>query len=213
METFFIKYSDSSAVFLSFPIVQHSCLESGDVFLSLFHSFPLLPHPPLVVAIHDSPLRPAVPPICPCFLSFTPSPADCLRVTIYILSSFGAHLSSTAIFHNHLDMISLNISSLDSILWSHHLMLRVTSVYLLHTNHLPYRSLPPDQVFSSVPHDYLVLGDFNIHHQLADTLCFLTDREYTLSSAYFDSPYEAPFSLVNTPGVYTRFPFEAITRN
>jgi len=72
MENFFTRYTDSSAVFPSFPIVQHNCLESWDVFLSLFHSFTMLPHPPLLVAIQDPPSRPSVLPTFPGFMSFAP---------------------------------------------------------------------------------------------------------------------------------------------
>jgi len=56
MENVFPRYTDSSGVFPSFPIVQHNCLGSCDDFLSLFDSFTILPHPPLLVAIQDPPL-------------------------------------------------------------------------------------------------------------------------------------------------------------
>jgi len=70
MENFFTHYTDSSAVFPSFPIIQHNCLGSWDVFLSLFHSFTMLPHPPLLVAIQDPPSRRSVLPTFPVFMSF-----------------------------------------------------------------------------------------------------------------------------------------------
>ena len=57
VENFFTRYTDSKAIFPSFPIVQHNCLRSWDVFLSLFHSFTILPHPPFLVAIQDPPSR------------------------------------------------------------------------------------------------------------------------------------------------------------
>ena len=34
-------------------IVQHNCLRSWDVFLSLFNSFALAKHPPLIVCLQD----------------------------------------------------------------------------------------------------------------------------------------------------------------
>jgi len=74
MENFFICYTNRSAVFPSFPIVQHNCLGSWDVFLSLFHSFTMLPHPPLLVAIQDPPSRPSLLPTFPGFMSFAPPP-------------------------------------------------------------------------------------------------------------------------------------------
>ena len=70
MENLFTPYTDSSAVFPSFPIIQHNCLGSWDVFLSLFHSFPILPHPPLLVAIQDPPSTRLVLTTFPGFMSF-----------------------------------------------------------------------------------------------------------------------------------------------
>jgi len=87
MENFFTRYTDSKAVFPSFPIVQHNCLGSWDVFLSLFPCFTLLPHPTLLVAIQDPPSRRSVLPTFPGFVSFTPPPPGCPRVAI-CFSSF-----------------------------------------------------------------------------------------------------------------------------
>jgi len=83
MQNFFTQYTDSSAVFPSFPIVLHNCLGSWDVFLSLFHSFTLLLHSPLLVAIQDPPSRQLVLPTFPGFLSFAPPPG-CPHLAIYV---------------------------------------------------------------------------------------------------------------------------------
>ena len=40
----------------------------------------------------------------------------------------------------------------------------------------------------------------------------LSDREFHLSSPYFDAALDCLYILLNTPGVYTRFPFDTITR-
>ena len=53
-------------------IVQHNSLGSCDVFLSLFHNFTMLGHPPLLVAIQDPPSRRSVLPTFPGFMSFDP---------------------------------------------------------------------------------------------------------------------------------------------
>jgi len=70
----FTRYTDSKAVSPSFPIIQPNCLGSWDVFLSLFHSFTMLPHPPVMVAIQD-PLQdaPFFRPFLSIFLSPPPS--------------------------------------------------------------------------------------------------------------------------------------------
>ena len=93
MESFFTRYTDSNAVFPSFPIVQHNYLGSWNVFLSLFHSFTMLPHPPLLVAIQDPPSRRSTLPTFPGFLSFAPPPPGSPRVAIYVARTLNQHLS------------------------------------------------------------------------------------------------------------------------
>ena len=67
MQNLFTHYTDSSAVFPSFPIVQHNYLGSWDVFLSLFHSITMLLHPPLIVATQGPLSRRSVLPTFPGF--------------------------------------------------------------------------------------------------------------------------------------------------
>jgi len=148
MENSFTQYTDSSAVFPSFPIVQHNCLGSWDVFLSLFHSFTMLPHPPLIIAIHDPPSRRSVLPTFLGFISLVPPSPGRPRVAIYVSRTLKQHLSCSTVFHNSSEMLSLDVFSLEGLFGSPHSSLRVTSVYLLRTNRPPYRSISPERVFS-----------------------------------------------------------------
>jgi len=168
MENFFTHYTDSSAVFPSFPIVQHNCLSSWDLFLSLFHSFTMLPNPPLLVAIQDPRSRRSVSPTFPGYISFAPPSPGRLRVAIYVSRILNQHLSCSTVFHDSSEMISVDVFSLEGLFGSPHCSLRVTSVYLLRTNRPPYRSIPPERVFSFHSYPHQILGDFNLHHPLAD---------------------------------------------
>ena len=67
------------------------------------------------------------------------------------------------------------------------------------------RSLPPDLIFPHLPGPTLTLSDLNIHHPTADPLRNLKEDELATSIPYFDRATELGFSLLNTPGVYTRF--------
>jgi len=93
-----------------------------------------------------------------------------------------------------------------------HCSLRVTSVYLLHTNRLPYHSIPPECLFSFLYYPHLVLGDFNLHHLLADPCGSQSEREFIISARYLDFAFDIPYHLLNTPGVYPRFLFDTISR-
>jgi len=90
-------------------MVQHNCLGSWDVFLSLFHNFILLPHPPLLVAIQDPPSRRSVLPTFPGFLSFTPPPPGLPRVAIYVSRVLNQHLSCSTVFHYSSEMLSVDV--------------------------------------------------------------------------------------------------------
>ena len=165
MENLFTRYTNSSAVFLSFPIVQHYCLGNWDVFLSLFHSFTLLPHPPLLVVIQDPPSRQSVLPTFPGFLSIAPTPRGRPRVAIYVSRVLNQHLSCSTVFHDSLEMLSVDVFSPEGLFGSPHRSLRVISVYLLHTNRPPYRSILPERLFCFLSYPHLILGDFNLHHR------------------------------------------------
>jgi len=212
MESVFTRYTDSGAVFPFYPIVQHNCLGSWDVFLSLFHSFTMLPHPPLLVAIQDPPSRRSVLPTFPGFISFAPPLPGRPRVAIYISRTLTQHLSCSTVFHESSDMISVDVFSPEGLLGSPHRSLRVTSVYHLRTNCPPYRSVLPERIFSFLSYPHLVLGDFNLHHPLADPGRSLSEREFIISTGYFDAAFDVPYHLLNTPGVYTQFPFDTTSR-
>jgi len=152
MENFFTQYTDSKAVFPSFPIVQHNCLGSWDVFGLLFDSFTLRPHPPLLVPIQDPPSRRSVLPIFPGFLSLSPPPPGHPPVAIYVSRVLNHHISCSTVFHDSSEMLSVDILSPDGLFGSTQPSVRVTSVYLLHTNRPPCRGIPPEQLFSFLPY-------------------------------------------------------------
>jgi len=192
MENSFTRYTDSSAVFPSFPIVQHNCLGSWNVFLSLFHSFALLPHPPLVVAIQDPPSRQLVLTTFRGFGSFAPPPPGSPSVAIYVSRVLNHHLSCSSVFHDSSEMLSVDVLSPEGLFGSPHRSLRVTSTYLLYISRSPYRSIPPECLFPVLSYPHLVLGDFNLHHPLADPCRSLSEREFTLSARYLDIAFDIP---------------------
>jgi len=106
----------------------------------------------------------------------------------------------------------VHVLSPEGLFGSPHRSLRVTSVYLLHTNCPPYRSIPLQRLSSSLPYLHLVLGDFNLHHPLADPCSSLSKRDIDISPSYLDAAFDIPYHLFNTPGIYTRFPFDTVLR-
>ena len=212
MQNLFTRYTDSSAVFPSFPIVQHNSLGSWDVFLSFFHSFTMLPHPSLLVAIQDPSSRHSVMPTFSGFMSFAPPSPGHPWVAIYVSRTLNQHLSCSTVFHDSSEILSVDVLSPEGLFGSPHRSPRVTSVYLLRTNHPPYRSISPEWVFSFLSYHHLVLGDFNLHHPLVDPCRSLSEREFIISTRYLEAAFDVPYHLLNTPGVYTQFPFDTISQ-
>jgi len=97
-------------------------------------------------------------------------------------------------------MLSVDVVSPEGLFGSPHRSLTVTSVYLLRTNRPAYRSILPDRIFSFLFYPHLVLGDFNLHHPLADPCSSLSERVFIISNRYFDAAFEAPYHLLNTAG-------------
>ena len=69
------------------------------------------------------------------------------------------------------------------------------------------RSVSPVDLFPQHDFPTLVLGDLNIHHSASDPTSLLSNHDQFISSPYFDRASALLFSLLNTPRVYTRFPF------
>ena len=68
------------------------------------------------------------------------------------------------------------------------------------------RAIAPNKALSASTTPTLVLGDFNIHHPIANLAWYFKPEELTLSRPWFDRASLTGFSLINTPGDYTFFP-------
>ena len=74
------------------------------------------------------------------------------------------------------------------------------------------RSVLPDIIFPSRPLHTLTLGELNIHHPTADPLRAFKEDEIATSTPYFDRATDLGFSLLNPPGMFTRFSMALIGR-
>jgi len=68
-------------------------------------------------------------------------------------------------------------------------------------------SVSPESSLLDLDHLYLVAGDFTIHNAAAAPSRLLSSKEEKESAPYFDRASDLGFTLLNTPAVYTRFPF------
>jgi len=210
-ELFSLSTATAGLPFHHFLSSNITTLRAG---MFLFHSFIVSLYNHIFLWLLQSKTPPQDPPRFQPFRVF--SHLICLPsrplVAIYISHAQNTHLSCTTVFHDSLEMLSVDIFSLESLFGFCHRCLRITSVYLLHTHHPLYPSLPHYPVFSPPLLPHLVLQDFNHQYPLADPFCSLRDKEYKLSTVYFDVTFAASYNLLNTPGVYTLFAFDTISR-
>ena len=191
-------------------LVKHNSLGSWDVFLSLFNSFVGLP-PVDIVLLQDPPSRKGFLPSFTGYKSFcspTPRPALAFYVSFSFLSFYAvlpAHSpSSSEVFH-------LDVYTPAGCFGTDSTKFRLTNVY---SRSLPgsTKSVEPSSALPDVDFPCLVAGDFNIHNHAADPLRITTRAEEKASAPYFNRATDLAYYVLNTHGVYTRFPLSGTFR-
>ena len=197
-----------------FTLVQHNCLGSWDVFLSLFGSFTQLAHPPSIVAVQDRPVYRCKLPLFNLFTAFSPSTTGGCEpwVAFYVYSSFLSTISLLPRFFGRGDVMALDLFTPDGFFNPSTTGFTIINSYTTKVRANNTRSVPPDIIFPSSPLPTLTLGDLNIHHPRADPLRVFKDDEIPTSTPYFDRATDLGFSLLNTLGVFTRFSMSLIGR-
>ena len=184
-------------------LVQHNSLGSWDVFLSLLNSFVGLP-PVDIVMLQDPPSRKGFEPKFASFKSFhppTPKPAVAFYVSLSFLSFYKllpvASSSSADVFH-------LDIYTPTGCFGTGSPRFRLTNVY---SRSLPgsTKSVDPPDALPDVDFPCLAAWDFNIQNHTVDPQRVISRSEEKASTPYFDRATDLAYSLLNTPGVYTRF--------
>ena len=180
------------------------------MFLSLFNSFVGLP-PVDIVLLQDPPSRKGFLPSFTGFKFFcppTPRPAVAFYVSLSFLSIYTllpVHLLlSSEVFH-------LDVYTPTGCFGADSTKFRLTNVY---SRSLPgsTKSVGPSITLPDVNFPCLVARDFNIHNHAVDPLRVTTRSEEKASAPYFNRATDLAYSLLNTPGVYTRFPLSGTFR-
>ena len=184
------------------------------MFLSLFGSFLQLAHAPSVVALQDPAVYRGNLPSFQFYSSFSPpsSGNKKLRIACYVFTSFLSTITLLPQFFDRGDIMALDLFSPDG--FFNPSMTRFTILNSYSTKGLSNntRSVPPALIFPAMRGPTLTLGDLNIHHPTAEPLRCFKEGELTTSVLYFDRATELGFSLLNTPGVYTRLAMSLVER-
>jgi len=185
-------------------IVQHNCLGSWNVFLSLFESFKEPTTYPSIVLLQDPPVNKAHLPSFNGFQSFFP-PVRKPQVAAYIHMSFLSNYTVLPRFKGVDDVLALDVSTNEPLFGADFHSFRVINAYSTNTVDHHVHSVLPDTLFPEVGLPLLVVGDLNIHNPLSDPLRSFSPREISSSTRYFEKAAGAGFALLNAPGEYTRF--------
>ena len=101
--------------------------------------------------------------------------------------------------------MAVNFHSLEGLFDTSHNFFRLYNAHSIPSGHT--MSVSPVDLFPQHDIPTLVLGDLNIHHSACDPTRLLCNYDQFISSPYFDTASALLFSLLNTPGVHTRYPF------
>ena len=195
--------------------IQHNCLGSRNVFLSLLSNVSARKHDHVILCLQDLPLWKGLPPLARSFKCFHPpvSSSYKIRVAFYVAEPLMDVLSFLPMFFDQGDLMALNVFSLVPLLGSVHSRLRVYNLYNTGPKAAASRSVPPPLALPHCGLPSLVLGDFNIHHPLADPGRLSSQVERGLADRYMNQAASAGYHLLNHPGSYTRFSATTLHRH
>ena len=194
-------------------VAQHNSLGSLLVLQLFFQEASSSRRPPSFVLIQDPPLARGLTPLINGYRCFTPSPQTGKpRVATYVLSSVNRFFRVFPVTAARNDTLEVVVVVDNPLFFSAIKSFRLLNTYRLpRGSSLPGMPLMPDDVFSSSPLPTFVAGDFNLHHPASDPTRTLSDKEFRELEPFFNLVAERGISLLNTPGIYTRFPFNLET--
>ena len=192
---------------LNLSIVQHTCLGSSNLFQTLFSFFTSVESSPHIVDLHDIALCRNCRPVFRNYKCFFPPASDSYkpRVATYVHDRLLSVISILPLFFARGDLMAVNFHSPVGLFDTSQNLFRLYKAYSIPSDQT--RSVSPVDLFPQHDVPALVLGDLNIHYSASDPTCLLSNHDQFISSPYFDGAWGQLFSLLNTPGVFTRFPF------
>ena len=134
------------------------------------------------------------------------------QVDCYVYSSFVASVSLLPRLFGRGDVMALDLFTPDRFFNPSTTGFTIINSYSTKGRSNKTPSVSPDIIFPSSPLHTLTLGELNIHHPKADPLRAFKEDEIATSTPYFDRATDIGFSLLNPPGVFTRFSMSLIGR-
>ena len=195
-------------------VSQHNCLGSLLVFQLFFQGAVSGTRRPTFVLVQEPPLvRGSVPSFSGYVCFHPPFSLGRPRVATYVESAVARGLTVAAAPAPSPLLMEVTFSSPSGICTSSQKTLRIINVYNPPRSAASSaRRVTPPDVFPPGTVATLVAGDFNLHHYTTDPSRAVSRRDYLVSEPFFAMADLRGYSLLNTPGVYTRFPLSGAGR-
>jgi len=184
------------------------------VFLSLFGSCSQWAITPSVVALQDPPVYWGKLPSFQLYACFSPPSESAVKpcVAFYVFSTFPSTITLLPKSFGRNDIMALNLFTPEGFFDPSMVAFTIVNSYSTKGRSNNTRSVPANLVFPDLAGPVLTLGDLNIHHLTADPLRTFSEDELATSTPYFDKVRDLGYSLLNTPGIYTRFSMSLVGR-
>jgi len=192
-------------------LVQQNSLGSWDVFLSLFSSLTEGPSCVDFVLLQDPPFSKGFLPSFRGFKSFAP-PIARPRVACYVSLNLLQQFAVLPVFPPESDaFMALDIHTPKGCFGLKAPLFRIGNSYARPLPPAPH-SVSPETALPLFEFPYLIARDFNIHNAASDPSRLLSAKEEREAAPSFDRASDLGYTLLNTPGIYTRFPFTGTHR-
>ena len=181
------------------------------MFLLLFNSLKTAASPPVFVLLQDLPVYRNRLPAFAGFKAFAPEIGNSVvpKVACDVFYGFLQTYPIGPLFIDSPDWMALDMHTPSGLFDSNHHVWRIYNGYSTNGPTSNIRTVAPEQMFPELDFPCLIAGDFNIHNPLSDPLRDFSPNDIAISAPYFERSADMGFSLLNTPGVYTRFPLVA----
>ena len=133
-------------------------------------------------------------------------------MAFYVFRSLIDMTTITPIFTGRSDVATLEITA-PSLFGTTIERFHIINCYSVWGKTITERTVAPALALPLSSFPTLVVEDFNIHHPSADPLRKYNSSELKASFPYFSRASEFGYTLLNIPGVHTRFPIEGSSRS
>jgi len=192
---------------LNLSIVQHNYLSSSKVFQTRFSFCTSVESCLHIVALQDIPLLKNCPPVFHNYKCFFPPATDSYKphVATYVHKRLLRVVSILPLFFERGDLMAVNFHSPEGLFDTSQNLFPLYNAYSIPSG--DHMSVFPLDLFPQLDFRTIVVWDLKIHHPTSDPTRFLSINDQFISFPYFNVASAQLFSLLNIPGVYTRFPF------